>query len=108
MKTESKKIKTVAIIDDDEVLSKNIFKVLLERQGFRVITANDGEKGIKILQSEVRPPDLIFVDCSMPDMDGATFLVELKSRLPRIYFTSKILPRLIMLLGSNANLIACK
>ena len=65
------KNKTVLIIDDVE---ENIY--ILERrlisEGFKVHSANEGEKGLQILQKE--PIDLILLDINMPVLDGITIL----------------------------------
>ena len=65
------KNKTILIIDDVE---ENIY--ILERrlisEGFKVHSANEGEKGLQILQKE--PIDLILLDINMPVLDGITIL----------------------------------
>lgn len=85
-----KKKITVVIIDDDDDLTKNVYRVLLEQEGYQVLTAKDGLSGLNLLQEETNSPDLILVDCSMPKMDGETFLLELKKSLPKIFSESKI------------------
>lgn len=81
---------TVAIIDDDEGLSKHLYKILLERNGYRVLTAKSGISGLALLKAEYRSPEMVFVDCSMPEMDGETFLIALKAAVPKIFSESKI------------------
>ena len=65
------KSKTILIIDDVE---ENID--ILERRlisgGFKVHSANEGKKGLQILQKE--PIDLILLDINMPVLDGITIL----------------------------------
>jgi len=66
----------ILIIDDDsqarEILSNYIQKI-----GWRVVSASDGETGLK-LAHELKP-DAITLDVMMPGMDGWTVLKELKS-----------------------------
>lgn len=82
---------TILIIDDDESLVKNVYQVLLERKGYRVLTAKSGFLGLEIIGRELRSPDIILVDCSMPDMDGEEFLLELKDKHPKIFSESKVI-----------------
>lgn len=86
-----KKMPTVVIVDDDEFLTKDIYQVLLERKGFRVLTAKDGSAGLDLLKKEVPSPDVVLVDCSMPQMNGETFLLNLKASLPQIFSESKVI-----------------
>lgn len=82
---------TIVIIDDDEDLSKNVYQVLLECKGYRVLTAKSGLAGLELLMEEMYPPDVVLVDCSMPQMDGETFLLGLRDNLPGIFLESKII-----------------
>ncbi len=81
---------TIIIIDDDHEVVENIYRVLLEEAGYRVLSANNGAAGLELLMKETRFPDLLLVDCSMPQMDGETFLTELKAKLPRIFSETKV------------------
>jgi CheY-like chemotaxis protein len=58
--------KTILIIDDDIDLVE-ILRVTLEREGFRVIDAQSGERGIALAQTE--NPDLILLDVMMSQVD---------------------------------------
>lgn len=55
------------IVDDDES-ALEIQKLYLEKEGFDVIMAEDGPKGISLV--EEKKPDLIILDVSLPGMDG--------------------------------------
>jgi CheY-like chemotaxis protein len=67
--------KTVMLVDDEEVVV-DIAKRKLGQLGYSVLTANDGEDAVKIL--ETAKPDLIVLDVQMPKMNGYTFLTELR------------------------------
>ncbi|MDB5037443.1 MAG: response regulator receiver protein [Bacteriovoracaceae bacterium] len=84
-----KKPPTIMIIDDD-VSSKNLYQLLLEKRGFRVLSAEDGLSAIEMLRKLPCPPDLLLVDCSMPKMDGEAFLLKLQEKLPQVFVTSKV------------------
>ncbi|MBN1486365.1 MAG: response regulator transcription factor [Anaerolineae bacterium] len=58
---------TILLIEDDEALAQ-LVQLLLERAGYNVLTANNGEAGLA--KAEETPPALILLDILMPDMDG--------------------------------------
>lgn len=68
-------IKTVLMIEDQmEFLAVN--KLYLERHGYRVIAAEDGEEGVRMARNQ--KPDLILMDFSVPRLDGIGATAELK------------------------------
>lgn len=66
----------VLIVDDDAFLS-GIYATKLELEGFEVVSARDGEDGLKAAAKEL--PDLILLDVLMPKLDGFEVLKRLKS-----------------------------
>lgn len=66
----------IAVIEDDEVMSKSISEEL-EDAGFEVIKALDGEEGLQLVFKE--KPDLVLLDIVMPKMDGMTMLGKLRA-----------------------------
>lgn len=67
---------TVLIIDDDTSVRK-VAQVRLERGGYRVLTAADGEEGLQLAKAE--RPHAILLDILMPRMDGREVLRRLKA-----------------------------
>src|SRR5207247_3834202 len=59
--------KTILLVDDDYELSDGLRSVL-ERQGYRVIQARDGQQGKQIIYQQ--RPDLVILDMMMPKMGG--------------------------------------
>ena len=57
----------ILIVDDDETSRLSVQR-LLEREGYRILSAENGEEGLK-LALEFQP-DMILTDVAMPDMDG--------------------------------------
>ena len=57
----------ILLVEDNE-MNKDMLSRRLERKGYRVITAHDGEQGY--LLANVENPDLILMDISLPVMDG--------------------------------------
>lgn len=72
-------MKTVFVIDDDDDV-REVISFALSDEGFSVICAENGKVALdKLLAlNEKDYPDLIIVDNIMPEMDGVTFIHELK------------------------------
>ncbi len=56
------------LVVDDEVDITDTLKILLERRGFEVITANSGKEALEKVKKE--KPDVVLLDVMMPDMSG--------------------------------------
>lgn len=64
------------MIVDDLAFIKLLLKDLIEKAGFRVVgEASDGEEAIDMYQ--VKKPDLVLLDITMPKMDGITALKKI-------------------------------
>ena len=66
----------VLIVDDDEMVRLTV-RTMLQRKGYQVVIAVDGEEGIARARSE--QPALILMDMSLPGKDGWTATREIKS-----------------------------
>src|SRR5207302_10769540 len=69
--------KTILVVDDDLELSDGL-RVVLEKQGFRVIQARDGQQGRQAIYSQ--RPDLVILDMMMPRMGGYPVLEHFKGK----------------------------
>jgi DNA-binding response OmpR family regulator len=69
--------KTVLIVDDDYELVEGL-RLVLERQGFRVIRANNGQEGKAAIYNQ--RPDLVILDMMMPRMGGYPVLEHFKGK----------------------------
>ena len=83
--------KTIFVIDDD-LTNVKVLQARLVKEGFGVEAAINGEGALKRLEGMV--PDLIILDIQMPQMDGYTFLLELRklkkfNHIPIIVLTSR-------------------
>ena len=65
----------ILVIEDENNIS-NLLSVLLESNGYKVITASTNKNGQIMLESH--RPDLIILDLGLPDMDGREFLKKLR------------------------------
>lgn len=77
------------LVVDDEKAIVDILKFNLEREGFEVVTAADGEEGIDKYRTE--QPDLILLDIMMPKVDGlqACKTIRHESNIPIIMITAR-------------------
>jgi len=81
----------ILLVDDDAGIRMLISK-FLEREGFEVIMAEDGLKGVD--KAKANHPDLIILDVVMPRMDGLTAARLIKfykplQDVPIIFLTAK-------------------
>lgn len=79
-------MKRILIVEDEKPL-REAFAFLLEREGYKVMTAENGKAALAVLQQY--KPDLILLDMLMPIMDGMTFLQT--ARLPERHPHTKTL-----------------
>jgi CheY-like chemotaxis protein len=67
---------------DDELIGLRVRKVLLERAGYRVLTAHDGAAGLKLFETE--PVEAVVLDYSMPGMHGGEVAGRMRQIKPNI------------------------
>jgi DNA-binding response OmpR family regulator len=78
------------LIVEDELPMRTALKDCLEGEGYRVITAADGEEGLKKVMAE--KPDLMLLDVMMPKLDGFALCAELRrlaNPVPILMLTAK-------------------
>jgi len=75
---------TILIVEDDADIAEGL-KYNLKREGFRIITAESGEKGLRLALDEKNVPSLVLLDLMLPGMTG----LELCRRLRREPLTEK-------------------
>jgi DNA-binding response OmpR family regulator len=69
--------KTILIVDDDHELSDGL-RIVLEKQGFHVIQARDGQQGKQMVYQH--RPDLMILDMMMPRMGGYPVLEHFRGK----------------------------
>lgn len=67
--------RTILVIDDDPDI-RGMLQMILEEQGYHVLTAPDGQAGLQRAISDL--PDLVIVDMMMPKMSGFVVLERIK------------------------------
>jgi CheY-like chemotaxis protein len=69
--------KPLILVADDRASSRELLRIVLERAGYAVIEAEDGEAALQ--QAHTGNPDLILLDLQMPRLDGYGVLAQLRS-----------------------------
>jgi DNA-binding response OmpR family regulator len=88
---EAGSVKRVLVVDDDANI-RNIVRHVLEKAGYEVYTAENGEACVKA--AVTAPPDAVLLDIMMPGKDGFDACAELKRiertrDVPVIFLTAK-------------------
>lgn len=80
---------TILVVDDKTNL-RVMLKDYLSEQGYRVVTAENGQEALFV--SRYEKPDLVLLDVMMPRMDGYAFLPAFRreSNVPVILLTAKL------------------
>ncbi|QLC24139.1 response regulator [Parasphingopyxis algicola] len=73
---------TVLVVEDEDMV-RAVAERALTRQGYSVVTAEDGEDALRII-AERQDFDLILSDVVMPGMDGPTMATELRETMPDV------------------------
>jgi CheY-like chemotaxis protein/MinD-like ATPase involved in chromosome partitioning or flagellar assembly len=80
------------LIIDDDVDTLRLVGLMLQRQGYQIVAANNGEQGLNLADADT--PDLILLDVMMPQMDGYEVARRLRANpetanIPILMFTAK-------------------
>ena len=74
---------TILVVEDDQAV-RSITTDSLQRYGYRVLTASDGEQALDRLHKEQSQIHLVLTDVVMPQMGGKEMVQELKSIQPKL------------------------
>ncbi|MEW6079963.1 MAG: response regulator [Thermodesulfobacteriota bacterium] len=70
-------IRKILIVDDSPVARKMLKNSIPKNKGYEIFEATDGQDGIKKFQ--MLKPDVVFMDLTMPGVDGYQALEEIRS-----------------------------
>lgn len=72
-------MKHILVVDDEPTILKGA-RMLLELEGFEVVTAEDGRKALALLNGKEQheAPDLVLTDRMMPELDGVNLCRQLR------------------------------
>lgn len=79
---------TLLVVEDEDNI-REVIASYLEREGYRVLQAENGREALAIFEAEA--VDLIILDLMLPDLDGETALrhIRAESELPILILTAK-------------------
>lgn len=78
----------IVVVEDEKAIS-DIIKYNLEKEGYEVLVAYDGEEGLELILTS--NPDIVLLDIMMPKMDGLSVckFVRKTKNMPIIMLTAK-------------------
>jgi DNA-binding response OmpR family regulator len=88
--------RTLALIVEDDPATRVLEEILLEADGFAVLTARNGEEGIRLARE--RCPAVILLDLALPTASGFAVLKALKG-------ASDTAPVPVVVISAYANLV---
>ena len=69
---------------EDDISVRRLARQILERRGYTVIEAGDGDEAIRLLQTAARPIDLLISDVVMPNIGGRDLAAMAHAMRPRM------------------------
>lgn len=86
IKTEAeiRKVQGTILVIDDEPEVREMVKRVLERFGYQVLTASDGQKGLEAYEQNKDKISLVILDLIMPGWSGLETLKRLKALYPKV------------------------
>lgn len=69
-------IKNLILIVDDDPITRRLLRLAMEKEGYEVVEAHNGEQGLKLFSQRV--PDIVLLDFMMPVMNGIEFCHRLQ------------------------------
>jgi CheY-like chemotaxis protein len=81
------------LLADDEVITRNLIRRMLEDQGFDVLFAADGDEALALSQAHEGTIDLLLADIEMPHLDGISLYRQILKERPgiQVIFMSGVL-----------------
>jgi two-component system cell cycle sensor histidine kinase/response regulator CckA len=73
---------TTVLVIDDEPAVREVAKTMLEKAGFKVLLAPDGDSGVKLFQERSREINVVLLDLLMPRMNGELVFDEIRRLKP--------------------------
>jgi two-component system cell cycle sensor histidine kinase/response regulator CckA len=74
---------TILVVEDEPAV-RQLVTAALERAGYRVLEARDGEKAVSLFDANAADIDLLLTDLRMPQMGGAELARRLRARAPQL------------------------
>ena len=75
---------TVILIAEDEVMIRNVARIVLEKEGYFILTAHDGDEALHISRKFPGVIHALLSDVTMPKMDGMQLREQILKERPGI------------------------
>lgn len=69
---------SLILVVDDEDMTRKLLRLMLERDGFVIAEAEDGQHALEVIAQQL--PDMVILDVMMPNMDGFATCQKIRSR----------------------------
>jgi DNA-binding NtrC family response regulator len=79
-----KYLPVILLVDDEEMIITSIKSFLAIETEYHLMTYTSPLKALEDLDNKVKKVDLVISDYLMPEMDGISFLAEVKKRMPLV------------------------
>jgi two-component system cell cycle sensor histidine kinase/response regulator CckA len=76
-------LETILVVDDEPTVL-NLCRRILQLGGYSVVSANNGNDALRVLQSNPNPIDLALLDVMMPGMNGIELATRIQGSKPEI------------------------
>src|SRR5262245_44575131 len=73
---------TVILLAEDEGVVRNLVRLMLSKEGYAVLTANDGQEALEICAKFADPIHLLLTDVNMPRMNGMELAERVREHRP--------------------------
>jgi PAS domain S-box-containing protein len=74
---------TILVVDDEHSV-RTVARIILEDSGYTVMTAEDGEEGVRMFREHAAEIRMVLLDMTMPRMNGREALAEIRSLRPDV------------------------
>src|SRR5215831_7789923 len=73
---------TVILLAEDEAVVRNLVRLMLEKEGYALLTANDGQEALEISEKFADPIHLLLTEVQMPQMNGLELAERVREQRP--------------------------
>jgi DNA-binding response OmpR family regulator len=94
----------VILVADDEVLIRNLVTLLMQREGYLVLTAADGYEGLELSRKYPGKIDMLITDVQMPRLNGTDLCAHLMEERPGIKVLMMSGADMTTIVSQNVNL----
>jgi DNA-binding NtrC family response regulator len=81
---DSKERSIILIVDDEEMILSSIKSFLTIETDYELLSYTSPVKALEDLKTKIKKVDLVISDYLMPEMDGISFLAEVKKKFPLV------------------------